>query len=123
MKAPNTLLLHGHSVQVALITVTRSHRLPELLARVVHACMHPSTLLERGVPLLSSEQLPRAVDCPVTQPPQTTHTQRGRRGREHVLLEDLDARIVLGADRALVFAVGAHGFGFGGSAAFAGAAF
>ena len=123
MQAPDSLLLHGHTVQVALTSVTRSHRLPELLARVVHARMHPRTLLERGVLLLPAEQLPRAVDGPVTQPPQATHAQRGRCGREHVLLEDLDASVVLGPDGALILAVGAHGLGLWWSTAFAAAAF
>lgn len=53
------------------------------------------------------------MNGPVSEPPQPTHAQRGRRRGEHVLLEDLDAPIVLGPLDILVASVGAGVLGLG----------
>jgi hypothetical protein len=108
--SPNTLLLHGHTVQISLASTSGANRLAQLLAGIVHALVHAGALLLDGQVLLAAEQLPGAVDGPVAEVAQTGHAQRRGRGREHVLLEGADADVVLGA-LDLVLAAGGRGGG------------
>lgn len=119
--APDTLLLHGHSVQVPLISVSGTDRLAQLLAGIVHAAVHAVTLLLSSQVLLPTEKLPRAVNGPVAEISQTSHAER-RRGRgEHVLAEGADAVEVLRLG-GMVLSAGRHlagwllGRGLGGRA-------
>lgn len=113
VQAPDPLLLHSHPVEVTLAPLARTSHLPQLLASIVHPSVHPRPLLLYRLLLGPLEQQPRAVNGPMPEPPQTTHAQRRRRGREHVLLENLDASVELGPDDTLVPTIGA-GFVVGG---------
>lgn len=107
----DALLLHGNAVQIALIPVPRPNGPPQLLAGVEHAGVQAVALLVEGLVLLAAEELPGAVDGPVAQVAKTGHAQGRRCGGEHVLLEDLDARVVF-RPRELAFAAfGADIFG------------
>lgn len=91
IRAPDALLLHGHSVQIPFAPAIGPDRLPQLLAGIVHAGVHALSLLAHALMLLAPKQLPRAVDRPVAQVSLPGHPQRRRGRREHVLPEGLDA--------------------------------
>ena len=96
ISAPDTLLLHSHSVQVTLVSVSRPNGLAQLFTGIVHAAVDTVTLTLGRLVLLSAEQLPCTVDRPVTEVSETGHTQGWRRRREHVLAECADAVEVFG---------------------------
>lgn len=111
IETPHALLLHGHTVQVALAPVPGAGHLPQLLAGVEHARVHPHALPVRGLLLLAAEEQPGAVDGPVPQVPEAGHAERRGRGGEEVLLEDLDAGVEFAALVALVAARGGADLG------------
>lgn len=95
LDAPDTLLLHGDTIQVSLVAGAGARGLAQLLAGVVHAAVHAVALALDLLVLLAAEELPGAVDGPVAEVAEAGHAE-GRRGRgEHVLLEDADAVEVL----------------------------
>lgn len=106
IESPHTLLLHGHSVQVTLATLTGTDGLAELLTGVEHALVHPHPLPLGGLLLLPAEEEPGAVDGPVAEVAQAGHAERRGRRREHVSLEDVDAGVVLGADGSTLVSAG-----------------
>lgn len=109
IRAKDTLLLQGDSVQASGILVARPLQRPQLLAGIVHALVHPSRALatflslsiQRGqesiVPLqlqlllrhlLPPKQHPRAMDRPVSQTPHATQAQGARRLRVLEMVAD-----------------------------------
>lgn len=106
LRTPDALLLHGNPIQVALVAAARADGLAQLLAGLEHAIVHALALSVESIVLLPAEELPGAVDGPVTEMAEASHSQGRRRGREHVLLEHFDALEVLRLGRLVLAALG-----------------
>lgn len=107
----HALLFHRNSVEVSLATLARSNSFSQLFTSIVHAGVHAMSLLFDHFALLATEDLPRAVDGPMTEVAETSHSERRRSGREHVLFEGLDALVVfrLGGRSVLAGGFGCRG--------------
>lgn len=91
----NALLLHGDAVEISLLAGARAARGPQLLAGQRHALVHAHQLALAGLALPAPEELPGAVDRPVSQVAVAGHPEgrrdasRGEEGEVFLHADDL----------------------------------